>query len=158
VKPVCSELSWRLAVQSGPPGGSEITEGSQGLVRLAAGVAPPDGTCSEGNFMVLCAWWYATPARRSGSWQRLAARVPRQAIYTAAALSFDYELVIYSASSDALGVGLLVFLELWLGIGVKRVVFLELWLGITSLELWLGMADEHEEPLSCGSGWQVLLV
>jgi len=33
------------------------------------------------------------------------------------------------------------------------VVFLELWLGITSLELWLGMADEHEEPLSCGSGW-----
>ena len=29
--------------------------------------------------------------------------------------------------------------------------FLKLWLGITSLELWLGMADEHEELLSCGS-------
>jgi len=50
----------------------------------------------------------------AGSWQRLAARVPRQAIYTATALSFDYEFVIYSASSDALRVGLLVFLELWL--------------------------------------------
>ena len=51
-----------------------------------------------------------------------------------------------------------VSLELWLGIGVKYVVFLELWLEITSLELWLGMADGHEEPLSCGSSWQVLLV
>jgi len=29
---------------------------------------------------------------------------------------------------------------------------------MTSLELWLGMADEHEELLSCGSGWQVLRV
>jgi len=29
---------------------------------------------------------------------------------------------------------------------------------MTSLELWLGMADEHEELLSCGSGWQVLPV
>ena len=115
MNPVCVELSWRLAAGSGPPGGSEITEGSQGLVRLAAGVVPPGGTCSEGNFMALCSWRYATPARRSGSWQRLAARVPRQAIYTTAALSFDYELVIYSASSDALRVGLLVFLELWLG-------------------------------------------
>ena len=49
-------------------------------------------------------------------------------------------------------------LELWLRIRVKHVVFLELWLGIASLELWLGMADEHEEPLSCGSGWRVLPV
>jgi len=32
------------------------------------------------------------------------------------------------------------------------VVFLELWLRITSLELWLGMVDEHEELLSCGLG------
>ncbi|QCE04467.1 hypothetical protein DEO72_LG8g2503 [Vigna unguiculata] len=51
-----------------------------------------------------------------------------------------------------------VSLELWIGIGVKHVVFLELWLRIASLELWLGMAYEHEEPLSCGSGWRVLLV
>jgi len=49
--------------------------------------------------------------------------------------------VVYKASSGALKVGLLVFLELWLR--------------IASLELWLGMADEHEEPLSCGSGWRV---
>ncbi|QCE10528.1 hypothetical protein DEO72_LG10g1758 [Vigna unguiculata] len=42
--------------------------------------------------------------------------------------------------------------------GVKHVVFLELWLGIASLKLWLRMADEHEKPLSCGSGWQVLPV
>ena len=48
--------------------------------------------------------------------------------------------------------------ELWLGIGVKHVAFLELWLRMTSLELWLEMADEHEELLSCGSGWRVLPV
>jgi len=35
------------------------------------------------------------------------------------------------------------------------VAFLELWLRMTSLELWLRMADEHEELLSCGSGWRV---
>jgi len=51
-----------------------------------------------------------------------------------------------------------VSLKLWLGIGVKHVVFLELWLGITSLELWLWMADEHEEPMNYGSGWRVLPV
>ena len=60
--------------------------------------------------------------------------------------------------NDTLKVGLLVFLELWLRIGVKHVAFLELWLRITSLELRLGMADEHEELLSCGSGWRVLSV
>ena len=56
-----------------------------------------------------------------------------------------------------LGIGVkhMVFLELWLGIGVNYVVFLELWLGIASLELWLGKADEHEQLLSCGSGWRV---
>jgi len=46
-------------------------------------------------------------------------------------------------------------LELWLRIGVKHVGFYGLWPGMTSLELWLGIADEHEEPLSCGSGWRV---
>jgi len=35
---------------------------------------------------------------------------------------------------------------------------LELWLRMTYLELWLGMTDEHEELLSCGSGWRVLPV
>jgi len=109
-------------------------------------------------FEALGAWRYATPARRSGSWQRLAARVPRQAICTATAWEFDLICVIYKASSGALKVGLLVFLELWLGIGVKHMVFLELWLEITSLELWLEMADEHEESLSYGSGWRVLPV
>ena len=63
----------------------------------------------------LGAWRHVSPARRSGSWQCLAVRVPRQAIYTAAALSFDYEFVIYSAFNGALKVRLLVFLELWLG-------------------------------------------
>jgi len=37
-------------------------------------------------------------------------------------------------------------LELWLRIGVKRVAFYGLWRGMTSFELWLGIADEHEEP------------
>ena len=67
------------------------------------------------GFEALGAWQYVSPARRSGSWQRLAVRVPRHAIYTAAALSFDYEFMIYSAFSDALRVRLLVFLDLWLG-------------------------------------------
>jgi len=52
-------------------------------------VVPPGGTCGEMNFEALCAWRYVTPARRSGSWQRLAARVPRQATCTAAAWTFD---------------------------------------------------------------------
>ncbi|QCD89921.1 hypothetical protein DEO72_LG4g873 [Vigna unguiculata] len=37
-------------------------------------------------------------------------------------------------------------------IGDKHVAFYGLWPGTTSLELWLGIADEHEEHLSCGSG------
>jgi len=40
-----------------------------------------------------------------------------------------------------------VSLELWIEIGVKHVPF---------YGLWLGIADEHEELLSCGSGWRVL--
>jgi len=97
------------------PGGSRITEGSRGLVRLVAEAVSPGGRCCERNLKALCAWRYVTPVRQSGSWQRLAARVPRQAIYTVAALSFDCLSMIYNASSDALKVGLLVFLELWLG-------------------------------------------
>ena len=42
-------------------------------------------------------------------------------------------------------------LELWLMIERKHVAFLELWLEMTSLELWFGMTDEHEESLSCCS-------
>ena len=59
---------------------------------------------------------------------------------------------------DISKVDLLVILELWLGVGVKHVAFLELWLEMTSFELWMGMADEHEELLRCGSGWRVLSV
>jgi len=55
-------------------------------VRLAAEAVPPGSCCCERNLKALCAWRYATPARRSGSWQRLAARVPRQANSPAAAL------------------------------------------------------------------------
>ena len=106
----------------GPPGG--IIVGSRGLVRLAVEAVPPGGRCCERNLKALCAWRYATPARWSESWQRLAIRVPRQAICTTAALNFDCVFVIYKASSGALKVGLLVFLELWLG----------------------------THPLSCGSG------
>jgi len=36
--------------------------------------------------------------------------------------------------------------------------FLDLWLRMTSLELWLGMADGHEQSLSCGLDWRVLSV
>jgi len=38
------------------------------------------------------------------------------------------------------------------------VAFLGLWLKMTSIELWLRMADEHEESLSCDSDWRVLPV
>ena len=41
---------------------------------------------------------------------------------------------------------------------VKHVPFYGLWSGMTSFELWLEIADEHEEPLSGGSGWRVLPV
>ena len=58
----------------------------------------------------------------------------------------------------SLGCGPECILELWLGIGVKHVAFCGLWPGMTSLELWLEIADEHEELLSCDSGWRVLLV
>ena len=50
------------------------------------------------------------------------------------------------------------FLGLWPRIKVKHVAFDGLWPGMISLELWLGIADEHEKILSCGSGWRVLLV
>ena len=63
-------------------------------------------------------------------------------------------------------VSLLVFHGLWPerilgllpGTRVKHVAFYGLWPGMTSFELWIRIADEHEEPLSGGSGWQVLLV
>ncbi|QCD96304.1 hypothetical protein DEO72_LG6g1006 [Vigna unguiculata] len=45
-----------------------------------------------------------------------------------------------------------------LGIEGKYMAFLELWLRMTSLELWLGMADGHEQSLSCGLDWRVLSV
>ncbi|QCD87529.1 hypothetical protein DEO72_LG3g2065 [Vigna unguiculata] len=83
--------------------------------RLAVRAVLLGSTCSKKGFETLCAWRYATPARRSGSWQRLAPHVPRQAIYTTAAWNFDFVCVGYKASSGALKVGLLVFLELWLG-------------------------------------------
>ena len=135
-------------------GNSELLERE----RLVTGVCPPSGTCSEVEFEALCAWQYATPVRRSGSWQRLAARVPRQAILLLQLGVVDFIECSTRLLVIALKVGLLVFLELWLRIGVKHVVFLELWLEIAYLELWLGMADEHEEPLSCGSDWRVLLM
>ena len=57
-----------------------------------------------------------------------------------------------------MGCGLERILRLWPRIGVKHVAFYGLWPGMTSLELWLGIANEHEEPLSCGLGWRVLPV
>jgi len=84
-------------------------------VCLAAGAVPPGGRYCGRNLKALCAWRYTTPARRSGSWQHLAARVPHQAICTAAAGNCGFVRVIYNATSGALKVGLLVFLELWLG-------------------------------------------
>jgi len=90
-----------------PPGDGLPTEALLNRVRLAISGVPPGGTCSEDDLEALCAWRYAALARRSGSWQRLAARVPRQAICTAAAWIFDCICVIYKASSDALKVGLL---------------------------------------------------
>jgi len=44
------------------------------------------------------------------------------------------------------------------GTRIKHVAFYGLWPAMTSFELWLGIADEHEEPLSGGSGWRVLPV
>ncbi|QCD83117.1 hypothetical protein DEO72_LG2g3460 [Vigna unguiculata] len=134
---LCNLLIWRLAAGLRSPGDSQYTNGSgvsgawrRGIFRQAnEAITVTFRSVGPGRwrrnrravatrimcFEALSAWRYVTPARRSGSWQCLAVRVPRQAIYTVAALSFDYEFVIYSASSDALRVRLLVFLELWLG-------------------------------------------
>ena len=72
-----------------------------------------------------------------------------------------YKVLMISRRSDcycSLSCGSERILELWLRIVVKHMAFLELWLGMASLELWLRMVDEHEELLSCGSGWRVLSV
>jgi len=69
-----------------------------------------------------------------------------------------FECAWSTSFNDVSKVDLLMFLDLWLGIGVKHVTFFELWLGMTSLQLCLGMSDEHEELLSCGSSWRVLPV
>ncbi|QCD87177.1 hypothetical protein DEO72_LG3g1711 [Vigna unguiculata] len=126
---------------------------------LVALAYPPDDKCrsrivvaelaTRGNLVrgqwVACgAWWYVSTAKRFGSAIRLAAWEQGQAIMQMPDLHF--------VALDN------VFLKLWLGIRVKHVAFLGLWLKMTSLELWLGMADEHEELLSCGSGWRVLSV
>jgi len=58
----------------------------------------------------------------------------------------------------SLGCGPERILKLWPMIGVKHVAFYGLWPGMTFLVLWLGIADEHGELLSCGSGWRVLPV
>ena len=61
-------------------------------------------------------------------------------------------------SSNCLVIGMCVTYEA-LGETLRMnfvVAFLELWLGMTSLELLLGMADGHEQSLSCGSYWSVL--
>ena len=58
----------------------------------------------------------------------------------------------------SMGCGPKCILRLWLRVGVKHVAFYGLWPGMTSLELWFGIADEQEEPLSFCSCWRVLLV
>ncbi|QCD93097.1 hypothetical protein DEO72_LG5g1168 [Vigna unguiculata] len=55
-----------------------------------------------------------------------------------------------------MGCGLERILGLLPGTRIKHVAFYGLWPAMTSFELWLRIADEHEEPLSGGSGWRVL--
>jgi len=64
------------------------------------------------GFEVLCAWRYASPTRQSGSWQRLAVRVPRQAILLLQRWVVGSVSVLYKASGDVSKVELVVFLEL----------------------------------------------
>ena len=52
------------------------------------GLHPPGGDCYVACLEAQCAWRYVATARRSESSEHLAARVPRQAIHTAAALKF----------------------------------------------------------------------
>ena len=74
--------------------------------------------------------------------------------------------VVYKASKISqwwacwcsLGCGPECILGLWPRIGVKHVAFYGLWPRMTSLELWVRIADEHEEFLNCGSSWRVLSV
>jgi len=70
-------------------------------------VVLPSGTCNEDGPEALCSWRYASPARRSGSWQRVAARVPRQVILLLQHWFVRSVYVIYKAFDDASKVKLL---------------------------------------------------
>jgi len=100
-------ISTRLATELGPPGGRETIVGFWCRRRLAARGSRQamakkfvvSGAASAWRWKrfrqavvaemviygALGAWRHVSPARRSGSWQRLAVRVPRQAIDTVAA-------------------------------------------------------------------------
>jgi len=69
------------------PDGSERSarqslQGQRALerVRLAVRLDSPAVFATLGDSEALGAWQYASPVRPSGSWQRLAVHVPRQAI------------------------------------------------------------------------------
>ncbi|QCD83753.1 hypothetical protein DEO72_LG2g4100 [Vigna unguiculata] len=98
-------------------------------------VVPPSDVCRTVGYKALGAWWYVSPTKRSGSVVRPVTRELRQAIR------------LLQIRFDCLEVRGLQ------GFGDTS----KLWLGMISLELWLGMADEHEELLSCDSGWRMLL-
>jgi len=61
-------------------GERQYVEGLESCVRLAMRAVPPGSIYSVGISKALGAWRYASLARRSGSGQRLAVCVPRQAI------------------------------------------------------------------------------
>jgi len=148
-----------------PPGDSVETRGSGSRWCLATRRGAPGGVCSLVNTKACGAW-----RQRKSRQAIVAVAVKTKALsawrYVSPTRRFYYSnlglLILCAWSTRLLGyhngrlagvpwvVAQNVSLEWWLGIGVKHVVFLELWLRITSLELWLGMADEHEEPLSCG--------
>jgi len=165
-----------LAVVFGRQAIATITMGSGSAWRLAVRVVLPGEVCNVS--VLLGAWRLAACVPRQAVWKHISPSGSTAALgyNTMAKAWIALDVRDLQCFDDILKVGLLdiplvvarnMSLELWLGIGVKHVAFLELWLGMTSLELWLGMAslalwlemaDEHEEPLSCGSGWRVLLV
>ena len=63
-----------------PPIGKDLVEALESTWRLAVRSVLPSDNCRHGHQRRVCAWRYASPAKRFGSGQHLAECVPRKVI------------------------------------------------------------------------------
>ena len=95
-----------------PPIRKDLVEAPESTWRLAVRSVLPGDNYRHGDQRRVCVWQYVSPARRSGSGQRLAVPVPHQVILLLQLWVVGSAGAIYKTFSDASKVGLLVFLEL----------------------------------------------